>query len=129
MKNNLLSIIYALLAWVIGVSFYLVSFYLPVLKNAEMQANITLAFSIFPAAYLSTTLFYRNGSIKPISLAIRFVLTATLLDTLFTVPIFVIPAGGSYQSFFSNPSFYLIAAEYFLITILFSKKFINKHVS
>ncbi|MGY6647958.1 DUF5367 family protein [Wenyingzhuangia sp. IMCC45574] len=121
MKNLLKSILYAILVWLLGVSFYLASFYVPVIENAEFQANLVLAVAIIPSACIGTYLFYRNNRKHPLELATVFVSMAVLLDVLVTVPVFVIPAGGSYSEFFTAISFYLIAAEYFLVVCVFGK--------
>ena len=39
-------------------------------------------------------------------------LVAMVLDALITVPFLIMPYGGTYFSFFSDPGFWLIAVEY-----------------
>lgn len=39
-------------------------------------------------------------------------LVAMVLDALITVPFLIMPYGGTYLSFFSDPGFWLIAVEY-----------------
>lgn len=118
-NNKLFSIACAFLVWILGVSFYLSSFYLPILENPEQQANIVLVLAIIPSAYLGAYLFYRKGQMKPYVLALIFVVTAALLDVLITVPVFVIPAGGSYIEFFKAPMFYIIVVEFYFIVLYF----------
>lgn len=118
-SNRLLSIICAIIVWVLGVSFYLTSFYINILENPERQANIILALSIVPSACLGTYLFYKKGQMKPSTLALIFVFTAVLLDALITVPVFIIPEEGGYSSFFSDPVFYAIAVELYFIVFYF----------
>lgn len=119
MKNRSLSIIYGILVWVIGVSFYLTSFYIQIIENPDLQANIVLVLGILPSTYLGTYLFYKNGMMKPSSLALTFMSIAAVLDVLITVPVFVIPTGGSYSDFFSNPMFYFIMVEFYFIVSFF----------
>lgn len=119
--NRLLSIVYAILVWVLGVIFYLASYYVPVLDNPELQANIVLAFAIIPCACFGTYLYYRKGHMKPNLLAFIFVAIAVLLDVLITVPVFILPSGGSYIEFFKNPMFYIIVVEFYLIVLNFGK--------
>lgn len=116
----------AVLVWVLGVSFYLLSFYLPLLDNPELQANIILALGIVPSASLGTYLFYKKSHLNPKVLALTFVFTAAVLDSLITVPVFIIPFGGSYAAFFGNPMFYIIAAELFFFVSLFGNYLNNK---
>lgn len=119
MKNNLLSSACAVLVWVLGVSFYLGSFYVPIIENPEKQANIILAIGIIPSAVLGSYLFYCKGKMKPSKLAFMFVVTAVLLDVLITIPVFVMPEGGSYSEFFKNPMFYGIVLEFYLLVFYF----------
>lgn len=118
-SNQLLSIVTAMAVWLLAVSFYLASFQLSILENAEVQANIILALGIIPSAYLGTYLFYKKGNLKPSYLALTYISIAVLLDALITVPMFVIPGGGSYSEFFSNPIFYIIVVELYLIVFYF----------
>lgn len=118
-SNQLLSIITAIIVWLLGVSFYLASFQLSILKNVEVQANIILALGIIPSVYLGTYLFYKKASPKPSYLALTYIGIAATLDALITVPLFVIPAGGSHLEFFSNPVFYLIVVEIYVLVFYF----------
>ncbi len=123
MKNQLSSIATAVLAWTLGVSIYLLSYTLPLLENPELQANLALAIGVIPCAALCTYLFYRRGNMAPTLLALRFVLVAALLDAIITVPVFIIPAGGSYAGFFGHPMFYIIVAEFFIVVSLVGKSY------
>lgn len=116
-NNRLLSIGCAVLVWILGIIFYLVSFSIPILENPEQQANIALVIGIIPSACLGTYLFYKKGQMKPSALALTFVGIAVLLDTLITVPAFVIPSGGSYSAFFADHMFYIIAVEFYFIVL------------
>jgi len=113
--------------WILGVSFYLLSFYAPILENPELQSNIVLALGIIPSACLGTYLFYTKSFMRPSVLALAFVVIATTLDALITVPAFVIPGGGSYSEFFADPMFYVIIVEFYLIVLYFGK-YINHKV-
>ena len=119
MNNRLLSLAIAVLVWVLGVSFYLMSYYFPVLEDSEKQANIVLAIAIIPSACLGTYLFYKKGQMKPSALALTLVTTAVILDSLITVPVFIIPAGGSYSEFFKEPMFYTIAVEFYIVVVYY----------
>lgn len=126
MKNRISSILHAILVWVLGVSFYLGSYYVPILENQEQQANIVLAIGIIPSALLATYLYYRKRKMKPAVLALTFVSIAVLLDVLITVPVFVIPAGSSYSEFFQNPMFYTIVVEFYFMVFFFGNHLIQK---
>ena len=127
MTNNLfLSIACAILVWLLGVSFYLSSFSVPILGNPEQQANIVLVAGIIPSACLGTYLFYKKGQMKPSLLAFIFVLIAAFLDASITVPAFIIPAGGSHSEFFTDPMFYTIVVEFYFIVLFFGTHLTQK---
>lgn len=126
MSKKLYSIVCAMLVWLLGVSFYLISFYVPVLENTELQSNITLALAIIPSSCLGTYLFYKKSYIKPTALALTFVIVAIVLDVLITVPVFIIPNGGSYSDFFGDPMFYTLVVEFYFIVLYFGKYLTKK---
>lgn len=120
-NNTFLSIVCGALVWLLGVSFYLASFYVPIIEDPDKQANIVLVLVLVPSACLGTYLFYKKGKMKPALLALTFVVVAALLDSLITVPVFIVPEGGSHASFFSDPMFYVIAVEFYFIVLYFGK--------
>lgn len=120
-RKNLWSFACALFVWVFGVSFYLLSYSVPILKDPVLQSNIVLALAIIPGAGLGTYLFYKYSSMKPSSLALTIVLVAVFLDALITVPVFVIPNGGSYSAFFGDPVFYILAVEIYFLVLYFGQ--------
>lgn len=125
-SKKLFSIICAILVWILGVSFYLLSFYVPILENPELQSNIVLVIAIMPSACLGTYLFYKKSYIKPSVLALTFIIVATILDALITVPVFVIPNGGSYSEFFGDPMFYTIVVELYFIVLYYGNHLTKK---
>ena len=128
MINQILfSIICGVLVWILGVSLFLLSFYIPVLQNTELQSNIVLALGIIPSACLGTYLFYSNHYISPPALALTFIIVATILDALITVPVFIIPNGGSYSDFFGDPIFYTIVVEFYFIVLYFGNYLIKEN--
>ena len=54
---------------------------------------------------------------------------AFILDALITVPLLIIPSGGSYSSFFSDPGFWLIAVLYVLTVVLYKPIFSKQKVN
>ena len=120
-SKNLFSIVCAILTWIIGVSFYLLSYFIPVLEDTVLQTNIVLILAIIPSSYLGTFFFYKKGDIKPSALGLIFVVVAAILDALVTVPMFIIPDGGSYSSFFGDFMFYIIAVELYFMVFYFGR--------
>ena len=125
-SKKIFSIVCAILVWILGVCFYLLSFYVPILENPDLQSNIVLALAIIPSACLGTYLFYKNSCMKPFVLALTFIIVATILDVLITVPVFVIPNGGSYSGFFGDPMFYTIVVEFYFIVLYFGNHLTKK---
>ncbi len=103
------------IAYILGVSAFLGSFFVPVMSNPEDQANLVLSIAIIPAAMLGARYYYRrkhetNGFI----LGASMFLVVMALDALITVPLFVIPAGGNHLEFFGDPGFWMIGLEFVL---------------
>ena len=107
------AIISTLIVYVLGVSAFLVSFFIPLMANLELQANLALMLTIIPASLFGASIYYRKGHHTNgfVLGAFMFVITM-LLDAVITVPLFVIPNGGSHFTFFTDPGFWLIALEY-----------------
>lgn len=109
------------IAYAIGVAAFLTSFFVPVTSNPELQANIVLALAIIPAAIIGARYYLKNPiRTNGILLGITMFFTTMLLDACITVPLFVIPAGGDYVSFFTDPGFWLIALLYITAVALYT---------
>jgi len=124
--NKTRAILSAILVWILGVTAFLLSYSFSILSNPDVQANITLVLAIIPSVCLGTFVYYKKGSITPSNLAFIFMGAAAVLDMIITVPMFIIPAGGSYAEFFSEPMFYTIMVEFYCITTFFGHYFIKK---
>ncbi len=95
--------------WGLGVSAFVSSFFIPLLKDAQQQANLVLFLAVIPLVWYGTKLYYKSGSItNGFKVGLAFFLVAAILDALITVPFLVIPSGGSYQEFFLNLGFWVI---------------------
>lgn len=125
--NTIKAIIIGIFIWVVGVSFYTLSFYLPLLKDVELQANLTLAITMIPNVWLGMYLYYNwGGNMHGQEVGMIILPTLILLDALITVPYLIIPYGGSYQGFFTTTSFWLIAIECLLAINLYWRINIKK---
>ena len=127
-RKNLFSIVCGRFVWILGVSFYLLSFYVPILENPDLQYNIVLALGIIPSACLGTYLFYLKSYMKPSKLGLTFVIVATFLDLIITVPVFIIPNGGNYSEFFGDPMFYTIVVEFYFIVFYYGNHLTNEKI-
>tara|TARA_R110002049_G_scaffold72618_1_gene187996 strand:- start:281 stop:682 length:402 start_codon:yes stop_codon:yes gene_type:complete len=106
--------------WVIAILFYSISYYFPVLENVETQANLVLFVLVPPLVWLGCTFFYKkDNQTHGYLVGQTMLLTAAALDAFITVPFFVIPEGGSHYSFFTSMGFWIIAAEFLLVAVLY----------
>lgn len=120
--NTIKTILFGAAIWLGGVSIYTVSYFIPVLRDVELQANISLAIGLIPIAWFAAKFYFKKESLDhSIKAAITMLLTAIILDVLITVPFLIIPYGGSYQSFFTSFSFWLIATEYLTVILIYSR--------
>ena len=112
----------SLVVYLIGITSFILSYFIPLLDDKDLQANLVLMITIIPAVLIGANLYYRKGyHTKGLQLGIMMFLGAMTLDALITVPFFIIPYGGSYLSFFGDPGFWLIAIEYVAVVTLVSK--------
>ncbi len=106
-------IISALIVWTLGVLSYLASYFVSIMDDPDLQANWVLSLAIIPLAGLGAHLYYRKGyQTNGFVLGGAMFLIAMIMDALVTVPVFMIPNGGSYASFFIDFGFWMLAIEY-----------------
>lgn len=107
--NIIRAILTGALIWLfIFIAFIGLSF-VPTIKDSTNQQALIVSVLIIPFARFGASIFYKNGNtINGIFSAIIMTITAIALDAIITVPLIVIPTGGSYQSFFSFPLFWLL---------------------
>lgn len=111
----------SIVVYIIGIIAYVGSFFVPIMEDPDYQANLILMVAIIPAATLGAQLYYRRGhDTHGILLGVVMFLGAMILDAVITVPVFIIPHGGSHLSFFGDPGFWLIAVEYITIVFIYS---------
>ncbi|MEM9077544.1 MAG: DUF5367 family protein [Bacteroidota bacterium] len=108
------------LIWLLGVTLYTLSFFVPIMENVESQANLVLFIGVMPLVWMGCQLYYRNNrEAHGLLLGITFFGISAILDALITVPYLVVPNGGSYQSFFMDINFWLIGLEFILVSVLY----------
>ena len=114
------AILTGIIVWILGVGVFITSFFIPLMENPELQANIALALTLLVLAWLGAANFFKKyPNASAIKLASIMVGIAIFLDAAITVPFLVLPIGGSYKDFFSAPSFWFIALEYYLVVLLY----------
>lgn len=110
----------SIIVYILGILAFVGSYFIPIMNDPELQANLILAIAIIPAAYLGAHIYYkkRHGT-HGIVLGIAMFSAAIILDAAITVPLFIIPNGGSHLSFFGDPGFWLIGLEYILAVMAY----------
>ncbi len=106
--------------WALGVSAYTLSFFIPVLDNPEQQANTVLFIVVLPLVWFGSKWYYnKERNTHGYWVGQTFFLTAAALDALITVPLLVLPNGGSYYAFFTDPGFWIIGLEFMATAVLY----------
>ena len=119
LKHTLIS---SLVVYILGITAYVGSFFVPIIGDPEFQANLVLMITIAPAAFLGAQLYYRKGHMTHgFILGCAMFIGAIILDAVITVPVFIIPNGGNHISFFGDPGFWLIGLEYVAVVAAYWK--------
>ncbi len=115
--STIKAILIGLIMWILGVGVFTMSTLFPILEDATLQSNIVLSLAIIPIAWFGARFLYRGNGIKFHSFQLSSILFLLfiLLDAVITVPVFIIPAGGTYTSFFGGYSFWLIGIILFTV--------------
>lgn len=112
----------AVLVWILGVGVYISSYFFHFLEDAELQANLMLTLAVIPGALLGAFIYYKSGQkTHGLKLGGFMFATAMILDAIITVPLFILPLGGTHLSFFTDPGFWLIAFLYIGVVALYWK--------
>ena len=118
--KTLRALLTAITVWIAGVGTFIASYYIPMMSDPDLQANIALSLSLIPLGWLGSRFFYsKYNNPNGFFFGLIMVLTAVVLDALVTVPLLVAPNGGTYLSFFGAASFWFIALEYYLVVVLY----------
>lgn len=106
-------IISAIIVWILGVTAFVSSYFVPVMEDPDLQANWVLSLVLIPATLLGAHLYYRKGyKTNGFKLGLAMFAVTFCLDAIFTVPFLIMPYGGNYITFFTDSGFWLLAAEY-----------------
>lgn len=115
------AILSAVIVWTLGITAYVTSYFIELMDNPELQANIVLTLVLIPSVILGARIYYKNGAItNGFKVGTIMFLITIGLDAMITVPVFIVPNGGSHLSFFSDLGFWLIAVEYILVVGCYS---------
>lgn len=113
--------------WALGVAAFSLAFFVPLMENVELQANLTLCLAVIPLVWYGSRVYYKKDSITHgFKVGLVFFGMAALLDALITVPFLVMPQGGDHYEFFTAPGFWLIGLEFLATATLYWKIKIRK---
>ena len=116
------AILIGIAIWFLAVCAFTLSFYIPLLEDFELQANLFVGLSLIPLTWFGAHLYYRaEQKSAGLKVGLAMLLTGVILDAAVTVPFLVIPAGGSYYEFFTDISFWIIAIVYLTVVSLYHK--------
>jgi len=128
--NTKRAIVSGVVTWILGVFTYSAPYFFSFIENSERYANVVFPIALIPAVIVGAYIYYRAGHRRAghrragyktngFILGGVMVMVAIVLDALITVPLFIIPEGGNHFSFFTDPSFWLIAAEFVIVTAIY----------
>lgn len=101
--------------------------FIPVLKESSYIQSIVIFAIVIPIVISGVWFYYRKEkSAKALHLALIIILTSLVLDAIITVPFIIIPEGGNYLSFFTDPNLLLLALEIVMISFAYYKFQIRK---
>lgn len=114
------AILLGMAIWIIAVLFYSISFYVPIMDDAQEQANTVLFIVVMPLVWLGCYFYYKKeNTTHGFKVGQVMLLTSVALDALITVPFFMIPKGVNHFAFFTSLGFWIIAFEFLLIAVLY----------
>lgn len=120
--KNLRALQSGIIVWVlIFLTFTLMSF-LPIIKDSTDVQNVIVLLMIIPFVMIASTFYYKKGTeTNGIYLGLIIVITCLILDAIITLPLVIIPKGGTYASFFIEPGLAVMGAEIFIVSFLYSR--------
>jgi hypothetical protein len=114
------AILSGIIIWIIAILFYSISYSINILESQENQANLVLFVIIMPLVWFGSSFYYKqDNKTHGLKVGQTMLLTAVTLDAVITVPLFVIPNGGTHYSFFTSAGFWIIAAEFLIVASLY----------
>ena len=114
------AILTGVVIWIVAILFYSLSGYLTFLETIENLPNTVLFIVIIPLVWFGSAYYYKsNSKVHGYKVGQAMLLTAVALDAIITVPLFIIPNGGSYYTFFTDIGFWIIAFEFIAIAVLY----------
>mmetsp|Transcript_13841 Transcript_13841/g.28073 ORF Transcript_13841/g.28073 Transcript_13841/m.28073 type:complete len:143 (-) Transcript_13841:103-531(-) len=107
------------LAWTLGVCLFVAGYLMPT-SNPDLVANTVLFCAVPLASCVGARFYYQHAVANGAVLGVFMFAAAGSLDAIITVPLLIMPSGGSYSSFYGDPGFWVIGLEYVASVTLYS---------
>lgn len=116
------AILTGVIIWIlIFISFTLMSF-IPNLKDELTLQNSIIYILLIPITYIGVRFYCKKEqTTSGLKIGLITIITSLILDALITVPLVIIPNGGSYTSFYSDPFLIFMVTEILILFFLFWK--------
>ena len=109
----------ALIAWTLGVASFVAGYLVPS-SDPDLVANTVLFCAVPLVATVGARFYYQQAESKGLFLGLFMFAVAGSLDAVITVPLLIMPAGGSYTTFYGDPGFWIIGIEYVAAVALYA---------
>lgn len=114
------------IVWIMIFMYFTFLSFIPYVKDAELLQHVLLWFLLIPIVLFGLNFYHKKvPKSNELLVGVIIVITCLTLDVLITIPLTIIPYGGSYVSFFTNPFLWIIVAEILTITFVKSKKMVK----
>lgn len=103
----------AAIVWLLELVVYLGSYAVSTSLSPALQANIALCIAAPLFIWLAAIYYYSSG-LRTVGFmaGIGIFVIAGSFDAIITVPVFILPEGGTYEEFFTDPWFWVIGIEF-----------------
>lgn len=110
------------LVWLLVFITFSVASFLPVIKGSETLQNLFVCLLLPAYSFLSARYYYKKEqTTNGLIIGLVMVVTILPLDAFITVPLEIIPKGGSYFTFFTSLIFWGLISIHMISTFLYWK--------
>ena len=107
------ALIVSIVLWMIGALVFSIASMLPFIQEVPNGASWILAVLLIPLAIIGSRFYYHRGrKVHGVLLGLFMLSVSILMDALITVPMVILPSGGSYHSFFMDLGFWSVGMVY-----------------
>lgn len=121
------AILSGVIVWVMIFTYFILVSFIPQIKDSELIQHLLLWFILIPILVFGLNFYHKKEpKSNQLLIGVFIIVTCLILDAIITIPLTIIPYGGSYASFFMNPFLWIIIVEMLIITFVKSKIMVNK---